>query len=209
MSTIIDRDSVLVLRQVSWNTYSALRELDVNRHVQMTYDRGDLFLISPGRLHERIGELLAQMISAFTEERGIPRQSTGSTTMRSSLLERGFEPDKSFYLQNEHRVRSRDDYDPHADPPPDLTVEVDVTSLSSVRMPICAQFGVPEVWRWIDGNLEIHRLHGESYVTVSESNCLPGFPVSEAIGLVEQRHEVDETRLLAMFRKSCRNSPQP
>jgi hypothetical protein len=76
-------------------------------------------------------------------------------------------------------------------------------------MPIYAQFGVPEVWRWIDGKLEIHRLQGESYVTVTESHCLPGFPVSEATTLLEQRHEVDETRLLAMFRKSCRNSPQP
>lgn len=204
MSTTLDRDSLVVLRQVSWNTYNTLRDQEDNRHVRMTYDRGDLFLMSPGKLHERIGELLAQMICTWTEVHEVPRQSAGSTTMRSALLERGFEPDKSFYLQNELRVRNRDEYDPDIDPPPDLTVEVDVTSLSTVRMPIYARFGVPEVWRWIDSSIEIYRLQGEAYIRVEHSGCLPGFPMYDAIKLLEQRHELDETRLLAKFRKACR-----
>ena len=199
------RDSVVILHNVTWRTYNTLRDVDENRHVRMTYDRGELFLMSPGKLHERISELLAQMVCVWTEEHNIPRQSAGSTTMRSKLVERGFEPDKSFYLQNEQRVRTSDHYDPATDPPPDLTIEVDVASLSSVRMPIYAQFGVPEVWRWVDDRLEIHRLQTDAYTMVDQSVCLPGFPLDKALKLLDDRHRMDETGLLAEFRKSCRS----
>lgn len=203
MPISLDRDSVVVLREVPWDTYSALRNQSENRHVLMTYDHGDLFLMSPGRLHERIGELLSQLICVWTEQRGIARLSAGSTTMRSSLIERGFEPDKSFYVQNERFVRDRDDYDADRDPPPDLTIEIDVTSLSSVRMPIYAQFGVPEVWRWVDDELHIHRLEGAEYRVVRQSVCLPGFPIDKATQLINRRHELDETSLVTEFRHTC------
>jgi hypothetical protein len=53
--------SCIILEHVSWQTYCTLCDVDLNRHVRMTYDRGTLFLTLPSRLHERIGKLISQM----------------------------------------------------------------------------------------------------------------------------------------------------
>ncbi len=194
--------SLLRLDQVSWQTYCDLREAPENQHVRMTFDQGRLYLMSPSRLHERIAELVGQLVIAWTDVHNIPRLSGGSTTMKAQLLNRGLEPDKCFYIQNEAAVRRSDRYDAQNDPPPDLAIEVDVTSLSTVRMPIYADLTVPEVWRWIDDQIEVYHLVGTEYQLVDQSICLSGFPFDKAIACLNDRFDKDETSLIAEFRKS-------
>ncbi len=195
-------DSVIALEDISWQTYEMLRDQDRNRHVRMTFDQGTLYLLSPSRQHERIAEILSQMVVAWTDVHSIPRLSAGSTTMRDKIRQYGLEPDKCYYIQNEAVVRQRDQYDVNVDPPPDLAIEVDVTSLSTVRMPIYASFKVPEIWRWFNDEIEVHRLDGSSYVQMDRSTSLTGFPFDVAIALLDQRHDMDETKLLANFRQA-------
>jgi len=194
--------SLLRLDQVSWQTYCDLREAPENRYVRMTFDQGRLYLMSPSRLHERIAELIGQLVVAWTDIHSIPRLSGGSTTMKAQLLNRGLEPDKCFYIQNEAAVRRTDHYDAQTDPPPDLAVEVDVMSLSTVRMPIYAELAVPEVWRWIDDQIEVYHLVGNKYQSANQSACLPGFPFDKAVAALNDRFDRDETSLIAAFRKS-------
>jgi len=193
-------DSVLTLRDVSWETYERLRSADGNRGVRMTYDHGVLILMAPLRRHERIAEILGRLVFAWTEDRQIACMSGGSTTMKSRLLDRGLEPDKCFYIQNESAVRDRDEYDADIDPPPDLVIEVDVTSLSIKRMPVYAGFHVPEIWRWIENRLEIYRLVDAAYVQVEKSAALSEFPFELVSKILELRFEVDETDLVRRFR---------
>ena len=75
--------------------------------------------------------------------------------------------------------------------------------MSTVRMPIYAQFGVPEVWRWFDNQIQIYRLENGCYSFVGESVCLHGFPIAKALKLLDERHSIDETRLVGKFRKHC------
>ena len=96
---------VVVLDNVDWETYETLRAIDANRNVRMTYDKGALILMSPSKLHERVAELLAQLVMVWTEVYEIPRLSAGSTTIRKKLLKQGFEPDKCFFIQHEPEVR--------------------------------------------------------------------------------------------------------
>ncbi len=194
--------SLLRLDQVSWHTYCLLRDARKNRHIRMTFDQGMLYLMSPSRLHERIAELIGQLVIAWTDVHSIPRLSGGSTTMKSALLNRGLEPDKCYYIQNEAAVRCSDRYDAQTDPPPDLAIEVDLTSLSTVRMPIYAALTVPEVWRWIDDQIEVYHLAGGAYRATDQSACLPGFPFEKAVACLNDRFDKDETSLIAAFRKS-------
>jgi hypothetical protein len=71
-------------------------------------------------------------------------------------------------------------------------------------MPIFAQFGVPEVWRWHEEQIMIYRLVDHHYTTVDTSIALPGFPFAKALDLITCRHERSETRLIAEFRRACR-----
>lgn len=193
-------DSIVTLRDVDWETYERLRSADGNRGVRMTYDHGILILMAPSRRHDRIAEILGRLVFAWTEDRQIACLSGGSTTMKSRLLERGLEPDKCFYIQNEAAVRDRDEYHAEIDPPPDLVVEVDVTSLSTKRMPLYADFQVPEIWRWVDNRMEIYRLIDAAYVQVKDSASLTEFPIELVLQILELRYEVDETSLVRRFR---------
>ncbi len=196
--------SLLRLDQVSWQTYCLLRDARENRHVRMTFDQGRLYLMSPSRLHQRIAELIGRLIATYTECESIPILSGGSTTMKSKLHNRGLEPDKCYYIQSEAAVRQSDRYDAQADPPPDLAIEVDVTSLSTIRMPIYADLAVPEVWRWIDDQIEIYHLVSGGYRAAEQSTCLPSFPFEKAIACLNDRFDHDETSLIAAFRKSLK-----
>ena len=198
-------DSVVCLSGVSWQAYENLRSIEENFKVRMTYDEGDLILMSPGRLHERIAALLNRMVIAWTEERSVPLQSGGSTTIRTELRRKGFEPDQSYFIQHESDVRTRDVYDPNIDPPPDLTIEVDVSSPSVVRMGIYAAFGIPELWRWCDEQITAYCLQDGAYVAVEASECLPGFPFDTACALLQRRLDLDETSLLQEFRAAIRH----
>jgi len=77
----------------------------------------------------------------------------GSTTFGREDVSGGFEPDQSFYFsENAGRVRGKKRIDLNADdPPPDVVVEVDVTSPSLDKLPVYARLGVREVWRYADG----------------------------------------------------------
>lgn len=94
-------------------------------------------------------------------------------TFRREDLGRGFEPDSCFYAQNEENVSGKAHIDLASDPPPDLVVEVDITSPSLDKLPIYAQIGVPEVWRYDGGRLEILRLERTEYASVPGSAVLP------------------------------------
>lgn len=193
-------NSVVTLRDVSWETYDRLRSADGNRGVRMTYDHGVLILMAPSRRHERIAEILGRLVFVWTEDRQIACLSGGSTTMKSRLLERGLEPDKCFYIQNEAAVRDRDEYDADIDPPPDLVIEVDVTSMSTARMPLYAEFHVPEIWRWVENRLEVYRLVDAAYIQVENSASLAEFPFELVSEILDLRFEVDETNLVRRFR---------
>src|SRR3712207_4578607 len=119
-----------LLEQVSWKAYEALLESWADLSVRMTYDRGRLEIMWTLLPHEQYSSLIGQMLEAFTLERRIPRHSGRSTTFRREAKERGLEPDACYWIQNEPRMRSRKDFDPEEDPPPDLAIEVDITSSS-------------------------------------------------------------------------------
>ncbi len=50
-----------------------------------------------------------------------------------------------YYIENEDVVWDKEQIDLNQDPPPDLVVEIDVTSSSLDRLSLYASLGVPEV----------------------------------------------------------------
>ncbi len=142
-------DSRVTLRNVPWETYDALVQARGDDPApRFTYDSGTLEIMSPSRKHERIKTLLGRLIEAYTEERSIQVSSAGSTTLRNQLKEKGLEPDESYFLESEHLVRGKDDLDLSTDPPPDLAIEVDLSSSAVDKLAVHASLGVAEVWSY-------------------------------------------------------------
>jgi Uma2 family endonuclease len=200
-------ESRVLLRKATWEQYVSLRDVDENRHTRMTFDRGSLELMSPTGLHERVRILIGHCLFVWFEETQIPSQSRGSTTFRREDLERGLEPDNCFYIQHESAIRDRDEIDLTIDPPPDLAVEVDITSSSINRLSIYAALGVPEVWRWHDDRLRVLLLNRDgTYSEVIASQALPGFPFNQMVELIQRRMFVDDLTFIREFRTVCRKS---
>jgi Uma2 family endonuclease len=84
----------------------------------------------------------------------------------------GVEPDSCFYIQNADRVNPEDNAPPK-DFPPDLVVEVDITSSSRSRLNIYKVMGVPEIWRYSRQGLVILQLQQGEYVECKYSSIFP------------------------------------
>jgi Uma2 family endonuclease len=198
----------IVLHGVPWDTYQTLRNADENYHLRMTYDRGALEIVSPSRKHESISYVLGRMIDQWTLRHKIHIAAGRNTTFSRKDLERGLEPDNCYWITHEREIRRKDNVDLRFDPPPDLVLEVDVTSSSIPKIPIYAALGVPEVWHWNDDDkLEVIRLSSSGdYRAVRQSRELPKFPLKLAVMLVLDRHDMSDTELISQFIKSIRKS---
>lgn len=121
----------VILHNTSWETYERLmKERGESRVPRFAYDRGELEIMSPSTEHESIAYYVGLLVAVFAEEAGVDLYGAGSTTFDREDLERGFEPDACFYVRNAERVRGKPRIDLSLDPPPDLVIEVDITSLS-------------------------------------------------------------------------------
>src|SRR5262249_44967257 len=114
----------------------------------------------------------------------------GSVTFKRQDLEKGFEPDSCFYVQHAAAIGAGRELDPYTDPPPDLIVEIDITSDSLDRFPLFAAMRVPEVWRF-DGNaVTFFRLAGSSYAPSGRSDALPILTPDVVTRFVKQSSEM-------------------
>jgi Uma2 family endonuclease len=191
----------MVLSGISWATYEAMLADAEHSGTRLTYDRGYLEMMSPSREHERLKRLLGRMIEALTEELGIPISSAGSTTFKLELERRGLEPDECYYVANEPKVRGRDGLDLSADPPPDLAVEVEITSDIIDKLSIYADLGVPEIWSYDGERLRVVCLQGDrTYAEQTQSGVFPFLPLREIERFLAQRNASDETSWIRSFR---------
>src|SRR5688572_15837598 len=110
----------ILLDNISWETYERLLREASSRHIRMTYDNGDLEIMTLSFGHENAGEVISRLISTLTQELEIPLRSGGSTTLRRKLKRKGLEPDKCFWIKNEPRMRRKKKWSAKSDPPPDL-----------------------------------------------------------------------------------------
>ena len=205
VSALQGEERIVLPAGVSWEAYEALLKSWANRPVRLTYDRGRLEIVSPLHSHEQYGGLIGQLIEMYTLEMNIPRHSGKSTTFRRAARQRGLEPDECYWVQTELLMRGRKEFDFEKDPPPDLAVEVDITSSSLDRMAIYASLGVPEVWRFDGAALTIHLLQASgAYAPSERSRALPDLPPAELMRFLQLSDEQDETSLIRSFRSWVR-----
>ena len=61
---------------------------------------------------------------------------------------------------------------------PDLCIEIVITSASPIKLQKYRLMGVPEVWFWEDGTLELYHLQDEGYDRIASSEILPELDLS-------------------------------
>src|SRR5262249_17087838 len=137
-----------LVRGIDWPTYRKISDAFQGRHLRITFDRGNLELMTISRAHGSYSRLLGRFVFVLREEFTLPISSCGDMTCDREDLDRGLEPDESFYIVNEALVRDKEEIDLAVDPPPDLALEIDISRSSQNRLEIYAAMRVPEVWQW-------------------------------------------------------------
>jgi Uma2 family endonuclease len=138
----------VTLHGLTWQTYQQiLQALPPSRATRLTYDRGVLEITMPLEDHEFSLRLIELFIRILVFEMGMKIRTLGSTTIGREDLDRATEPDCAYYIDHQPQVAGRQ-IDFATDPPPDLVVEVDITSTDLDKNRLYAALGVPELWRY-------------------------------------------------------------
>ena len=177
----------VVLEDVSWQTYEQLLAEFADRSTpRLTYDRGTLEIMSPTARHEELNRNLSLVVTILAAALGLDVRNLGSTTFRREDLARGFEPDSCFYVEHESAVRGKAKIDLAQDPPPDLLIEIDITSGSLDKFSIYRQVGVPEIWRYDGHRLTVHQLAGDAYRESETSRVFRGVEAADLARLLQE-----------------------
>lgn len=192
--------SHLLIPDVTWEQYEVLlNELGEERRTpRINYCNGTLELMSPLPAHERPHRIIAYIVTAILDAQGRNWEDFGSTTFKKPQ-QAGLEPDTCFYIQNAQRVQDRLRLD-MMQPPPDLAIEADVTSKTTLEA--YATLQVPEVWIYENGRLTIQLLQNGDYQESATSHTFPDLPITEMIPrLVQQAFQEGTSQMLRQLRQ--------
>jgi len=197
-------ENVVFLNNVSWETFNhLLKELGDKRAQRLSYYLGILEIMIPLGEHENNNRFIESLIFVIADELNLNLKKFGSLTLKSNQQKQGVEPDSCYYLKNEPLVRNKQNIDLTIDPPPDLVLEIDITSGSLNKLPIYATLKVPEIWRYDGKKLSVFVLDKDSnnYQELNQSVVFPWLDLGIIPELINQSLQQGETAILKQFRQ--------
>lgn len=192
--------SVMTIPEVSWQEFeSILQELGERRSARISYSNSTLEIMVPLPEHEIPRDLISDIVKILLKKMGKRYQPFGSTTFKKEGRA-GVEPDACFYIQNYQQMIGRRRLETN-DPPPDLAIETDVTSKTTLEAyeAIC----VPELWIYDSGHLKIYVFENGRYIESDTSPVLPEIAVTQIVpAIVERSWKVGSYQALEELERS-------
>src|SRR5262245_35221688 len=121
-----ERPRKVILYDIPWKSYKAIREALPDRHVFLTYDSGTLEIMTLSSEHEQFSRFWGLLVFLLARHFRKHFKSVGSFTQQREDLDKGVENDDCFYIDSFPEVKGKKEIDLDVDPPPDLALEVDV-----------------------------------------------------------------------------------
>jgi len=197
--------AMLRLEGISWDEYERLlEELAEWPGVRVTYDQGRVDIMSPTPEHEDYKDFVYSMVRVLSDESEIRVETRGSTTYKREKLLQGAESDASVYVQNAQAIIGKRRIDLSVEPPPDIVVEIDITSESLSKFPIYAALGVPEIWHYDSKRARFYHLENQDYVEAAISRSFPFLTAEAMTEFIEQSKTEGQYEALAAFRQWVR-----
>lgn len=92
----------VLLQNISWQTFKTmLAEMGSERNSRFAYDNGTIEIITAQMPHENSNRVIEGFVGVLCEELGWEIKRAGSLTLTRDDLQKGAEPDSSYYIQNE------------------------------------------------------------------------------------------------------------
>ncbi len=149
-----------IVHHGTWEQFKFIQKgFDGSPGVRLFYYDGTIEILMPGREHEIFASIIGYLVTTFLTEKGIFFQPTRSMTQEKEGVV-SVQADESYCIGNAKSI-------------PDLSIEVVFTSSSISKLERYKVLGVPEVWFWEDGSLNLYHLGDGSYEPIDRSQ-LPG-----------------------------------
>ncbi|HEY9727118.1 MAG TPA: Uma2 family endonuclease [Chroococcales cyanobacterium] len=189
--------SAVTIPNVTWEEFeSILEEMGEKRSARVAYSKGTLEIMVPLPEHEVPRDLISDIVKTLLKAKGIRYQPFGSTTFKQENRA-GVEPDACFYIQNYQQMIGHRRLEPD-DPPPDLAIETDVTSKTTLDA--YEAIAVPELWIYDRGKLGIYLLREGKYVKSDTSPIFPDISLTRLVPMaVERAWQVGSVQALEEF----------
>jgi Uma2 family endonuclease len=156
----ITQEDLLALSGISWSKFEEIEAAfsDI-AGVRFIYLDGVLEIMTLSPEHEDTKSTIGLLLEAYMREQEIRFYTRGSATLGSQEIGGRKEPDESYNLETKKAI-------------PDLVIEVILTSGAIDKLELYKRIGIPEVWFWEDGVLQVHHLQ-EEYNQLEYSQLLP------------------------------------
>ena len=205
---IVKPGQQMLLQDVSWQQLeNILEEMGEKRAARISYSHGWLEIMVPLPEHEKDKEIFGEFVRVLLDKLQIDFEPFGSTTLKNERMRQAVEPDTSFYIQNQAAVIGKNRIDLNIDPPPDLAIEIDITSRT--QFDNYEILGVPELWRYTKQGLEINLLQDGKYIQSESSPNFIGIPIVELVNeYVQQCLTIGRSQAMRNFRDWVKNNLQ-
>ncbi len=163
----------------TWEDYQILCQQRSDRTIpRLKYRSGEVIIMSPLPKHGRDAHVIASIITTLLDY--CEREFDAFTPITMELpQESGIEPDYCFYIDNWQAISGKNRIIWTVDPPPDLVLEIDVTSYTDINDYIPYQ--VPEIWLYKQKQLLIYQLHHNSYLLQQHSLYFPSLDIHKIV----------------------------
>ncbi|MGL4882271.1 MAG: Uma2 family endonuclease [Waterburya sp.] len=166
----------------TWQQYKYLaEELGDRSATKIKFNSQQIILMNPLPEHGRKANLLADIAKILLIKQKKKFEAFTPITLELPDYS-GIEPDYCFYIDNLPFLNNLDRIDWSTSPPPDLAIEIDVTSYTNINdyVPYC----IPEVWIQKKSGLFIYLFDGQSYQQ-SSSQIFPDQDIAALIDRFE------------------------
>ncbi len=137
-----------------------------------------IVLMSPLPEHGKEIDVIVDLVKALLHHQQRDWDSFHPITLRYGQ-EAGLEPDACFYIDNYQAILGKRKLDMSIDPPPDLAIEIDVTSFTDIEDYIA--LAIPEVWIYTKNELHIYHFTDNHYIETNTSLLFPNFSIREIV----------------------------
>ena len=166
------QDQILTITGASWSDDREFKSQEYQGY-RVSYFKGEIVIVSPGRNHERIAAIIDRLIVAYCEKHEILDFPFGQTRL-NSWGQAGREPDIAYAFNRDWDV-------------PELVVEVifssgDVETLKSSYLNI----GIRELWIWQNERITFYDLESAKYIALESSKILSALESSSFVKYVNR-----------------------
>ncbi len=165
----------------TWEDYQRLLDLRQDKTLPKLYFNSktqEIRLMSPLPSHGKRIDLLRDLVKILLRRQGKDWECFDPITLKIPD-QAGLEPDTCFYIENRQAILGKNKIDLAIDPPPDLAIEVDFTSITDIGA--YELLKIPELWVYRQESLNIYLLQNKSYQDSEKSNLFPDINIKKIL----------------------------